>query len=391
MKVIISPGAKIYPFHTGYGGVEKYIYLLSKSLVKEGIDVEIVSTSANNKRESKIFENIKYTFVPPLITRRMPSPLRSYLFNLNLAKYLKKKDIDILHSYGCSAYTYLHFKKRVPTIIQLFLELYTDPYGIDSIKRGRIEKRIIDTLVKHLFKYCMIHADKIISQGDFQTEQIIKIFGVDRGKIFSLPIAVDISLIKEKKEEKEISRKDLGLFNDDFVLISVNRFTPNKGINYLVDAFNIIRQNLNNAKLILIGTGIEEGEIINKIRNYKLTDSIIHLKDVSENLLYNCYDLSDIFVSPTLQDDFIMGIQEAMVCGLPIVSTGQDFLVKDGVNGYVVPKRDPQAIADAVLKIYDNDELKKMGDMSQEMVKKCDMGIIAKIAIKEYEKLIEKY
>jgi glycosyltransferase involved in cell wall biosynthesis len=120
MKVIISPGAKIYPFHTGYGGVEKYIYSLSKHLVKEGIDVEIVSTSANNKRESKIFENIKYTFVPPLITGRMPSPLRSYLFNLNLAKYLKKKDFDILHSYGCSAYTYLHFKKRVPTIISSF-------------------------------------------------------------------------------------------------------------------------------------------------------------------------------------------------------------------------------------------------------------------------------
>jgi glycosyltransferase involved in cell wall biosynthesis len=245
--------------------------------------------------------------------------------------------------------------------------------------------------VKHLFKYCIIHADKIISQGDFQTEQIIKIFEVDRGKIFSLPIAIDVSLIKEKKEEKEISRKDLGLSNDDFVLISVNRFTPNKGINYLVDAFNIIRQNLNNAKLILIGTGIEEGKIINKIRNYKLMDDIVHLKDVPESLLYNCYSLSDIYVSPTLQDDFIMGIQEAMVCGLPIVSTSQDFLVKDGVNGYVVPKRDPQAIADAILKIYDNDELKKMGDMSEEMVKKFDMGIIAKIAITEYEKLIEKY
>ena len=185
MKVIMLPGAKIYPFHIKYGGLGKYVYSLSKYLVKAGIDVEIVSQSDNSKKEVKTFENIKYTFIPPITAGRMPASLRNYLFNLNLARYLNKKDFDILHSYGFLAYTYLHFKKRAPTIIQLFLEQYTDPFGADSVQRSNIGKKYVDTVVRHLDKYCMTHADKIISQGKFQTGEITKIFGVG---VFSLPV-----------------------------------------------------------------------------------------------------------------------------------------------------------------------------------------------------------
>lgn len=182
----------------------------------------------------------------------------------------------------------------------------------------------------------------------------------------------------------------MGLADDDFVLISVNRFERDKGINYLVDAFSILKQELNNAKLILIGTGREEERIKNQIISYKLTDSIIHLENVPEHLLYAYYGLSDVYVSPVLQDDWVMGIQEAMVCGLPVISTGQEFLVKDGVNGYIVSKRNPQAMANAILKMYDEGKSKMMGSKSEKMVEDYDWSVITKTAIKVYEKLIKK-
>lgn len=385
MKVAIS-SITVFPFHK-YGGLEKYVYYLSKHLVNEGVDVEIVTSLDRGKKRMEIYENIKYSFIPSMPNWRRFGGPRSNLFHINVANYIRKKRFDIFHSYGSTSYTYLHFKNRIPTIIQLFLEVFTDSY---LIEKKYVEKLYLDLFYRYPYRYCVTHADAIASEGDFQTPEIIKTFGVDKEKIFNLPVGVDISSIKKKLENKKVSRKDIGLRDDDFVMISVNRIEPGKGIDYLIDAFSLIKQNFSDAKLILVGTGFEEKKIINQIRNYKLTDSIVHVKNVPEDLLYNYYDLSDVYVSPTTQDDFIMGIQEAMACGLSIVSTGQRFLVQSGVNGYVVPKRDPQAIADAVLKIADKDRYKKMGDRSQEIVKKFDMDIIAKIAIKEYEKLIEK-
>ena len=380
----------VFPFSSYWGGA-KYVYYLSKYLVEGGIDVEIISPLSRNNKRMKIYEGIKYVFIPPMVDRRIPA-IWHLLFSTNLAIQIKKKKFDIVHSYQMLPYTYLHLKNRVPTIIQPFgLEPFTNPTELKiAEKKVGLKKIYVRLLLQHPWKYCITHADAIAVEGDFQIEQIQKLFSVNKEKIFNLPVGVDISLIKEKLEEKKVLRKDLGLNDEDFVLISVNRFDPNKGINYLVDAFKIVKQNLNNAKLILVGAGPEEERIMNQVRNCNLNKNVIHLKNVPEDLLYNYYGLSDLYISPTLQDDFILGILEAMVCGLPIVSTGQDFLVRAGANGFIVPKSNPKAIADAVLRIYDGNKFRVMGNRSQEMVEEYDMKMIAKKAIIEYEKLYNR-
>jgi len=392
MKVIIASRAVI-PFHE-YGGMEKYVYFLGKYLVENGIDVEVVTSIPTVKKRQEVLNGVKYTFIPPILNRwkENPAMLWSFLhlFSANVAKYLKKIDVDILHSYEISAYRYLHLDNRVPVVFQPFVSYQTPQFlNITS-------NRLVETLkqpVKYLIKirplaYCARNADAIASEGDFQIREIMDIFGIEREKIFSLPVGTEVSRIKEMISKGKLSREDLGLKEGDLVLISVNRLSPEKGISYLIDALNLIKREIGNIKLILIGSGPDEKNILSQIKVYKLTDNVVHLKNVKEEELYNCYAISDIYVSPTLHTDFVMSILEAMVCGLPIVSTGQEFLVKDGVNGYVVPKRKPKAIADAVLKMYENNSIKKMGFMSKNIVKNYDWNIIAKKAIEEYEKLI---
>ena len=61
---------------------------------------------------------------------------------------------------------------------------------------------------------------------------------------------------------------------------------------------------------------------------------------------------ADVFVLPSLEDGFAQTVAEAMACGLPVVTTpntGASDLVEDGINGSVVPIRDPSALAEAVL------------------------------------------
>jgi len=366
MKVVLS-GWRVFPFH-GYGGLEKYPYYLGKYLREEGVDVRIVTSLSKDN---------------PWIL----------LYSLSLAKHLKKEKCDILHSFENTAYAYLHFKNRVPTLTQPFgIEPFTAPYMLGF---RNLKKMYVDIMARHPLRYCISHADAVISEADFQIKSLLEL-GAPKEKILNLPVGINLSYIKEKLEDIKLSRKDLGLNESDFVIISVNRFDPDKGLGYLVGALSILREKLDNVKLILIGGVENEREraeykrVVNQLREYKLMDRTIIAENVSEDDLYDYYALSDVYVSPTLQDDYIMSIQEAMACGLPVVSTGQDFLVKSGVNGYVVPKRDPYKIAEAVLKIYDENKYRVMGKRSMEIAEKYGFESIARKAVGIYKELLEE-
>ena len=386
MKVVLAV-ARVYPYH-GYAGGMKYPYTLARDLAKQGVDVEIV-TGHHHPSVKPVETGIKYVFISPPTHSKVVGAIWMNLYGLNLARYLRKKEFDILHSFIGVAYTYLHFKHRSPTVVQPFgLEPFTD---LAFLERRGLKKVYTDVLHRYPNRYCIKHADAIASEGDFQTDQITKLFNIEEGKIFNLPVGIDVSFIKERLKARRISRVDLGLRKDDFIMISVNQFLLSKGLGYLVDAFAIIKQKLNKSRLIIIGnSGADENYIMNQIRDCQLTEDIVVLKDVPEDSLYDYYALSDLYVSPTLQSDIIMSIQEAMVCGLPVVSTGQEMLVKPGVNGYIVPKKDATAIAEAVLKIHDEGKCQEMGRMSRQLIGSYDSSQIASLAIAQYEKMLAR-
>jgi glycosyltransferase involved in cell wall biosynthesis len=86
------------------------------------------------------------------------------------------------------------------------------------------------------------------------------------------------------------------------------------------------------------------------------------------------YAVADCHVLPSLSEPWGLVINEAMACGLPVVATepvgaGPD-LLHEGGNGYVVPARDPPALADAILKVLATPETAAaMGEVSREIIK----------------------
>ncbi len=388
MKVVQLCRA-VYPFH-GYGGIEKYPYYLSKFLITEGIEVEIVASMPAEGRRQEIFQNIKYTFLPPRVQGRRFIGLWQILFNINVARYLRHQEFDILQSY-IPPTIYLLLKNRKPVIVQPF---GLEPFTLESfLEKKWLKKLYLDLTSRWQWKYSFSHAEAVAAEEDFQIELMVSL-GIPREKIIIFPTGVDISYIEQRLKSRQASRESLGLGDADFVLISVNKFIPDKGIDYLVEAFRLVKQRLDNCKLILIGGVKREEEkiyhqkILGMVKEHRLGDSVICLENLPEDLLYDYYSLADVYVSPTLYEDLIMSIQEAMVVGLPVVSTGQGFHVKQGLNGYVVPKRDPQAMAEAILEIWYNAEKRReMGEASREIVSYDDWKGIAKRVIKKYEEI----
>ena len=380
MKVVISTRA-IYPFH-GYGGMERYYYNLAKHLVEQGIKVEIVTSQDKSGNKFLEFDGIKYTFIPPNFNKKPFMSLWYYPFSLNVKKYLEKIRFDVLHG-TAGTYPYSNLRNRKPVIVQ--------PFGLEPFKIEGIRGLLLKILFYRMSKRNMENADAIASEGELQTKEIIDLFGVPREKIFYLPVGVDLDIIEQYLKNSQLSKEDYNLQDADLVLINVNRLAPNKGVPYLIESLKILNEELN-VKLIMVGSGPEEGNIKKKINDLELQDKVLHFKNISDEKMFQLFTLADVSVTPTLYEGLPTVVLEAMACGKPIVASNVSEIpqvVKDGVNGFLVPPANSKAIADAVLKIYDKNLFMKMSKASKKIIKNYDWSKIAKMAVKKYEELLK--
>jgi glycosyltransferase involved in cell wall biosynthesis len=124
-----------------------------------------------------------------------------------------------------------------------------------------------------------------------------------------------------------------------------------KGIHYLIEAARLL---VDEPVEFLVG-GTHH---ISSAASAKGPSNIRWHGQIPRNQTNELYDDCDVFVFPTLSDGFGITQLEAMTRGLPVIATpncGQ--VVEDGVTGFIVPPRDPQALADAILKFVRNPEL----------------------------------
>jgi glycosyltransferase involved in cell wall biosynthesis len=125
-----------------------------------------------------------------------------------------------------------------------------------------------------------------------------------------------------------------------------------KGHAWLIEAAHIVCRSVPSAKFVLIGDGAERPKLEQQVRQAGLEESFLflgHRPDVPE--LLACCDLS---VLPSEAEAMPNSVLESMAAGLPVVAArvgGTPEIIVDGVDGLLVPTQDPQALAQAMLRI----------------------------------------
>lgn len=138
---------------------------------------------------------------------------------------------------------------------------------------------------------------------------------------------------------------------------------PRKGLIYLFEALNILREKGIHYKLNILGKVVND-EYYKKLREYaqKHNLNVEFLGFVEKDEKDRVLSETDIFVFPSLLEGFGMVLVEAQVYGLPIVSfdnSAMPFSVKDGVNGYAVKTGDSAEMAERIKDIITNRELRE--------------------------------
>jgi glycosyltransferase involved in cell wall biosynthesis len=198
-------------------------------------------------------------------------------------------------------------------------------------------------------------------------------YGVESVVIYNgIPIS---DYLREKRKSDEFIR-----------ILNIGKFKKAKNHPLLVDAFSKAYKEMPNLKLVLVGDGSLRRKVENKVKELGLEDAVLFLGWRSDipGILADC----DIFVLSSDWEGLGIVLIEAMASGKPIVATnvgGIQEVVEDGVTGILVPSRNPEALAKAILRLAKDDKLRKeMGEKGREKaIKEFDI----KIAVNNYERL----
>jgi len=161
--------------------------------------------------------------------------------------------------------------------------------------------------------------------------------------------------------------------NDDSLYVFFSgRLIVEKGILDLVERAKYVCKAHPSVSFVLAGSGPLENSLRKLIQRKELQRNFLLLGEVDRNDILKCYQNSTIFVLPSIYESFPNTLLEAMACGIPVVATricDAPRIVKDGENGFLVPPRDPLSLAQALLKLLEDEALrKKMGKACRDRV-----------------------
>ena len=241
------------------------------------------------------------------------------------------------------------FLKKKIKIISLVHLIYT-PLVEHKLKRKL--KFIMESIFVN-------ESDLIIVNSEFTKREIEKLLKAKREILVAHP---GLSVVLYKNKRKRIHK------NQNIDLLFVGSVTSRKGVDTLVKSFKILIKDykVKNLFLHIVGDLGKEPDFAKKIKDYcryeRIEDKVNFYGRVSKDKLGDLYATADIFVFPSLWEGFGIVLIEAMYNKLPIVATNSGaipFLVKDGVNGFLVPPKNPKKLAEAIKKLIDCPELRK--------------------------------
>lgn len=166
--------------------------------------------------------------------------------------------------------------------------------------------------------------------------------------------------------------------NSGLTYLFVGQLIDRKGISPLLQAWTKHILEFPEDNLLVIGTGDLEKSLL---RKYSDLPSIFFTGAADYDQVFNYYGVSDVFIMPTLEDNWSLVVPEAMACGLPVATTYYNGcypeLIEEGKNGFVFDSLKQEDIL-LTLKAFKQKDLKAMGKESQRIERDFSTQVVAK-------------
>jgi len=373
MKIVQTP-VRFYPF---IGGVENYVYYSAKELVKLGHNVTVICANEPSIEKNGVIEGIRFKRLSYF------GKIANTNITPGLPFTLSKEDFDVIHTHIPTPWSadwsniYSKLKKK-PLVVT---------YHNDIIGNGFAEY-IARFYNGSALKSLLNNADRIIiTQANYlKSSPYLEDYS---HKIEVIPNGVDV----EKFKQLDIDKQK----NTLFFLSLLDEFHKYKGLDYLLKALVKVKNEIPDVKLIVGGKGVLLDHYAGMANEYGLKDNVEFHGFIPDEKIVEYYNRCSVFVLPSIsskQEGFGIVVLEALACETPVISTeivGVAADVKKSNSGIIIPPRDVDELANAIIKILSHDDKsKEMGKNGRILVEKSYTWYrVAKMMENVYMELLE--
>lgn len=349
-------------------GGERQVLYLAEELKKKGI-VNYIAARENspliNEARLKVIPNfpLPYFFEWDIISALM--------LYLKIKKICGKRYKPLIHTHT----------GHTPAIAFMTSLMLKCPFVVHR----RVDFRLNGNVFSKI-KYSS--PSKIIAISKAIKEILIK-DGIPQEKIAVIPSSFSLISPEKIPSMRKKIEKDFSLPKDCFIAGSMIALQPHKDPLNLIRAAEICVKKHKNIFFFLAGEGALRKECENEIRKLKLEDNFKLMGQIDENISF--LKSLDIFILPSKEEGLGSVLLEAMSCALPLAATkagGIPELVEEGINGLLAEKENPVALAEIILKIIENPDIrKKFSEGSLKKSADFSSSAMAEKTIKIYDEI----
>jgi phosphatidylinositol alpha-1,6-mannosyltransferase len=348
-------------------------------MANRGAKIHVLTSSLSDEDWLPYVDEIKILPDPP----KKPSEILKYLAD-NTRILRLARSCDIIH---CLAEPYA-------PLTYILAKLTMRPYIISGV--GTYTVRPLDSNdTKRFFALALKHAEKIICISHYTQTEILRRLKISNTCV--IPLGVNSSMYSKKDNFNQVKSE-----RDCPILISVGAIKRRKGYQTSIQAIDLVRRKIPNLKYYIVGKIIEDftyKEISALIEELGLKENVFFYGNIPEEQLIDLYNSSDLFILTPINVDgafegFGLVYLEANACGLPVIGTkncGAEEPILDGYNGLLVPQNDPEAAAQAILKLLEDDVLRnEMRNNALERAKQMSFDRTVSEIFAVYHELLQR-
>ena len=265
---------------------------------------------------------------------------------IDLRRIIKRDNIHILHCHGYGATTF----GRVAGLI----------CGIPVIVQEHMVDKTIPWYQKLVDKLLAPFTFRGVAISNAVKDFMIKYRAINKNKMTVVYNTIPVEYLSEfSDDEKNQVRKKYNLPDKKIYVGIVGRLDEIKGHQYFLEAARQVLESCENTVFIVVGDGELSGYLKDLTRKLGLADNVLFLGHCNDVLLLT--SVMNVVVSTSLSEGLGLALTEAMAQGVPVVATevgGVPELIIDNESGLLVPAKDSISVANAIIKLLENDDLR---------------------------------
>ena len=381
---------------TQFGGIVFLAVDLAREFGELGHDVTIYTTDLDFSNGSNKF-NKKLPRLEKIGKYRINRThvwfsFKLFFVNSSMSKQIEKDKPDIIHTIGLRSYQSIvawrtSKKLKIPLIISDQGGLTTHPFFNESGLLLKILYRVQNYFIKKIIK----HATTISVANEY--EKAIFLDLDKKSKVQIIRNGVNLETLVSKVNFKEKYK-----INSKFILF-VGRFSKSKGIENLINALNIIKNEkiISDVRLVIMGVNFGfEQKMEELVERFDLSEKIMIIKNPPREDVISAYGESEFLILPSQWELSPLVPLESFAFKKPVISTrshGIPFTVQDDKTGILVEPENSEELSKAIIKLLQDDNLReRLGMCGYEFVhEECNCISMAKNSLRLYEKVLKNH